>query len=88
MKVQSSGFKVQGWISPNPVQDNGLLVLEGFREGGEKTFRILDNLGREIFLKVFTENQTGFIRSSLPSGIYIWQVTGKEGTVTGKLALE
>ncbi|GAA4460066.1 hypothetical protein GCM10023189_34640 [Nibrella saemangeumensis] len=76
-------------IYPNPAQDYIQLRIANAEEaGGNATYRILDlkgNVKQVIGIKGFDQKAD---LSSLPTGVYLIQMTGRSGKVTSKLFIK
>ena len=81
----SNSFKIT--LVPNPAQTQATLTWSSVREG---TFVLRDMLGRAV-LSEQLNTPSGTIRlnlSTLPKGIYLWQVQSATFTKNGKLVVE
>jgi len=94
VELRPSVYELRISIFPNPAKERITLQIENFQPGNTLKFLLFDFLGREIFQtsirrSPYLLNLSGISgKSSLPAGLYIWQLTGDSGTATGKLILE
>jgi len=74
-------------LAPNPAQTQATLTWSGVREG---TFVLRDMLGRALLSEVLNapNGTTQLDLSTLPKGIYLWQVQSGTITKNGKLVVE
>jgi hypothetical protein len=79
--------KPQITLFPNPAQTQATLTWSGVREG---SFVLSDMLGRAVLSEVLNapSGTTRLDLSTLPKGIYIWQVQSATITKNGKLVVE
>jgi len=85
----SSGFSNTSKITlaPNPAQTQATLTWAGIQEG---TFVLRDMLGRAVLSEVLNtpSGTTQLDLSTMPKGIYLWQVQSATFTKNGKLVVE
>jgi hypothetical protein len=74
-------------LAPNPAQTQATLTWSGVAEG---TFILRDMLGRAVLREVLNapNGTTRLDLSTLPKGIYVWQVQSAAITKNGKLVVE
>jgi hypothetical protein len=74
-------------LSPNPTQTEATLTWSGIQEG---SFMLRDMLGRAVLDEVLNapSGTTRLDLSTLPKGIYLWQVQSDSFTKNGKLVVE
>ena len=80
---ESESF-VQMSVSPNPFSDN--VRVEMNANLNKPIFRLRDQIGRVVREYRLTFGVTDLDASSVPPGIYFWEVSGKQGQIkTGKI---
>jgi hypothetical protein len=74
-------------LAPNPAQTQATLIWSGIKEG---TFMLRDMLGRAVLSEVLNApgGTTRLDLSTLPKGIYLWQVQSAGYSKNGKLVVE
>ena len=85
--ISEESTKPQITLAPNPAQTQATLTWSGMQEGA---FVLRDMLGRAVLSEVLNapNGTTSFDLSTLPKGIYLWQVQSAAITKNGKLVVE
>jgi len=85
--VSQNEFSPKITLYPNPAQTQATLTWSGVGEGA---FVLRDMLGRAVLSEVLNapNGTTSFDLSTLPKGIYLWQVLSTTITKNGKLVVE
>jgi len=72
---------------PNPASDGVFFDLKDLTNAGR--FELTNSLGQKLISENFTGNQFRFERKSLPSGIYLFQITSNNTKIaSGKIVLK
>ncbi len=75
-------------IVPNPLTSRAEVIVDGVRNNDSFTFSLFNLVGRQVARMDMHGTTATFDRNNLPSGLYIYSLTGKEVSVTGKLVIE
>ncbi len=65
----------QAKVSPNPFNDELHIQLPALLNGIQSQFRLIDMFGRKILLTTLTDFDNTILVSTIPSGLYIWQMS-------------
>ena len=88
IQEQPSVTTQQVRIVPNPMKNQAELVIDGINLNDGIQFVIFNLVGKEVFRQNVYSNHMTFEKNSLPAGLYIYIVTGKETIAKGKLVIE
>jgi hypothetical protein len=85
--ISEESTKPQITLYPNPVQTQATLTWSGMQVGN---FVLRDMLGRVVLSEVLNapSGTTRLELSSLPKGIYLWQMQSTAYSKNGKLVVE
>jgi len=85
--ISQNEFSPQITLAPNPAQTQATLNWSGMQEG---IFVLRDMLGRAVLSEQLNapSGTTRLDLSTLPKGIYLWQVLSTTHTKNGKLVVE
>ncbi|HNY04033.1 MAG TPA: T9SS type A sorting domain-containing protein, partial [Bacteroidales bacterium] len=75
-------------IVPNPMKNRSEVVIDGIRNTDGMTFVLYNLVGKEVSRMGIQGQHSILERSNLPAGLYIFTLSGKEATVSGKLVIE
>ncbi len=75
-------------IVPNPLKNQAQIIIEGMKISEDMQFVLYNLVGKEVYRSAIISSTTTLDRNSLPSGLYIYMVTGKEVMTNGKLVIE
>ena len=75
-------------IIPNPLKNQSQIIIEGVQLNGDEMFVLYNLVGREVARMKINSTTTTLERNNLPSGLYIFVLTGKELSTKGKLVIE
>ncbi|MDP1622586.1 MAG: T9SS type A sorting domain-containing protein [Bacteroidales bacterium] len=75
-------------ILPNPFKNQAQIVIDGFKITEDLRFVLYNLVGKEVLRIKINSSISTIERKNLPTGLYIYTLTGKEVTVKGKLVIE
>lgn len=87
-ELQQNINETQVSIYPNPANDKITIQISGNMMSSPMEFRLMDLLGKEVYRMEIPLSRYAIILPPLPSGLYVWQLTGEPSRTTGKLILQ
>lgn len=75
-------------IVPNPLKNQAQVIIEGLQTTGDVNFALYNLVGREVYRMKINSGTATLDRNNLPSGLYIYVITGKGVAAKGKLVME
>lgn len=85
---QSIASTPQVRIVPNPLKNQARIIIEGVNATEDLTFILYNLVGREVYRMKVNSTTSTLERNNLPSGLYLYLLTGKEMMAKGKLVIE
>ncbi|MFZ4520635.1 MAG: T9SS type A sorting domain-containing protein [Bacteroidales bacterium] len=75
-------------IVPNPMKNQSMIIIDGLKLTDDMKFALYNIVGKEVYKVNINSSTTLLERNNLPSGLYVYTLTGKELTTKGKLVIE
>lgn len=85
---QSTATALQVRIVPNPLKNQAQVIVEGMKISEDVQFVLYNLVGKEVYRMKVNSNNTILEKNNLPTGLYIYMLTGKEVMTKGKLIIE
>jgi hypothetical protein len=85
---QSQASLVEVHVVPNPFKNQARITVEGLKVSENVMFILYNSVGREVYRMNIDAGDATLDRNSLPAGLYIYMVKGKNITKQGKLVIE
>ena len=85
---QSIAATTQVHIVPNPMKNQSRIIIEGQQMTSDATLVLYNLIGSEVLRMKLNSEISILDKNNLPSGLYIYVITGKEMLTKGKLAIE
>ncbi len=80
--------KPQVRIVPNPLKNRSQVIIEGVKMTEDYTFVLFNIVGKEVYRTKINSNTMTLDRNNLPTGLYIYLLTGNEVKINGKLVID
>ena len=74
-------------VFPNPTHDQAIINWND-EKASFQTFRLIDLSGKQIRSELIVGNTHNINKETLSTGLYFWQLSGEDGSVTGKIIFE
>ncbi|MEI6682740.1 MAG: T9SS type A sorting domain-containing protein [Bacteroidota bacterium] len=88
VQEQNPSLTQQVRIVPNPMKNQAELILEGVNLNDNLHLVMYNVVGKEVYNLKVTSSSMVINRNNLPTGLYIYLLTGKETIAKGKLVIE
>jgi hypothetical protein len=75
-------------IVPNPMKNQAQVIIDGMQTTENATFMLYNLVGQEVYRMTLNSNTTTLTRNNLPTGLYVYILTGKNLMVKGKLMID